>query len=137
MKFHCSSHRKFEQIVVTSTEQPPDQLCDGKTCGSGSHIIAFEFISLRQIGQNQSLCSVPHNHYSLRALQHNRHKTDGWKKDKQTNSKYGKHWFTKFSSPKKRESPLQDVNLEKFWTFVRVAYVCIHVCVHVFTQRFL
>ena len=35
-------------------------------------------------------------------------------------------WFTS------GESPLQDVNLENFWTFVRVAYVCIHVCVHVF-----
>ena len=44
--------------------------------------------------------------------------------DKQTNSKYGKHWFTKLSSPKKRESPLQDVNLENFLAFVRVAYVC-------------
>ena len=31
-------------------------------------------------------------------------------------------WMEKRQTDK-RESPLQDVNLEKFWTFVRVAYV--------------
>ena len=131
MKFHCSSHRKFEQIVVTSTEQPPDQLCDGKTCGSGSHIIAFDLISSGL--EVESIHGVP----SRTIITHSGHcstpdtkQMDGKKTNRQA-ANMGNTGSPNSPHQKKRESRLQDVNLEKFWTFVRVAYVCIHVCVHV------